>query len=97
MIFKKKKEVFDNSNQGFINYAKNIINAYDEGEYNISFNVKKISDTDYEVSLADAKIQNLNTLETENLLPIELFGWVDLARNVGLQRWEKIVEEEMTK
>lgn len=94
-LWQKIKAKYDCRKSRFLSYVTGRVDAYEEGEYIVSFRVKKTGETSYVLRYNDAKIKNLDTNDEKELNYSEFSGWIDLARRLVEKTWKTQVEKNL--
>lgn len=96
-LLQKIKHRYNCRKAKYLAYARGRVNNYEEGDYIISFRIKKTGDREFILYYGEGKIKNLDTDCEEGLDALDFTGFIDLAQNVNLQLWDKKVKEEENK
>lgn len=94
-LWQKIKLKYDCRKSHFLSYASGRVDTYEEGEYIISFHIKKTGETEYVLCYGDTKIKNLDTNDEKELNYSEFTGWIDLVRRMVLKTWKTQVEKNL--
>lgn len=94
-LWQKIKAKYDCRKSHFLSYASGQVDAHEEGEYVISFRIKKIGETKYVLCYGDTKIKNLDTNDEKELKYSEFTGWIDLVRRMVLKTWKTQVKKNL--